>query len=164
MAGCYGAVPYELGPFQTARDGEDFAILMLSRNALLGGRIAVHVDCEGTLGCAYALPCSDWGKEQRAHWWSEINDRLDLATFEKVESHLPYSAVRDGRTTHRDWNGNRQADSLAKKGAERFRASDEDCCWFKGCMRWPKGSLGMPACNRRLSVTRKCATTSGTSG
>ena len=28
-----------------------------------GGRITVHVDCEGTLGCAYALPNSDWSKE-----------------------------------------------------------------------------------------------------
>ena len=128
----FGVVPIDEGPSQVARDGEDFAILMLSRNALLGGRITVHVDCEGTLGCAYALPSSDWSKEQRAHWWCEINDRLELATFEKVDSHLPYSAVREGRTTHRDWNGNRQADTLAKQGAEPFRTNDDDLLLVQG--------------------------------
>ena len=54
-----GVVPLDEGPSQVARDGEDFAILMLSRNALLGGRVTVHVDCEGTLGCASALPSTD---------------------------------------------------------------------------------------------------------
>ena len=49
-----------------------------------------------------------------------INDRLDLATFNKVESHHLYSAVRDGRASHRDWNGNRQADVYAKEGVSPF--------------------------------------------
>eukprot|EP00959_Pyramimonas_sp_CCMP1952_P108513 2269005-Pyramimonas_sp.AAC.1 len=45
---------------------------------------------------------------------------------------MPYSAVREGKTCHRDWRGNQEADRLAKKGAEPFRAADEDLLLLGG--------------------------------
>ena len=46
-----GVVPLSEAPDQIARDGSDYAILMLSRHALIAGPSTICIDCAGTVGC-----------------------------------------------------------------------------------------------------------------
>ena len=131
---------------------------------MCGGPVIIHVDCEGTLGCARLLGSTDWSQEPRAHWWSEVNDRLHLAIFELVDSNLPYEAVRGGRITHRGWNGNRQADLYAKKGADPFRAADDDLLLAQGFHALANGSPDMRLSNKPLSATPTFTTILGMNG
>ena len=77
LAALFGVVPLAEAPEQVARDGEDFAILMLSRRAVLGPNVSLFVDCAATVGCLRHPRGACAPGSARAHWWAEIGDRLE---------------------------------------------------------------------------------------
>ena len=128
VAGCYGAVPYELGPFQTARDGEDFAILMAASGCV--DTLSDHsyfIDCSGTVS-AFRDPIGSVGSGSRsAHLWSRIHHVYDAGppAITKVRAHCSWGDVEAGRTTAFCKLGSDRADELAKRGALLHPATSE---------------------------------------
>ncbi|CAK0891345.1 unnamed protein product, partial [Prorocentrum cordatum] len=121
----YGSVRQDLCPFQTAKDGEDFAVWMLSR--FLGPSVdEILIDCASTVSCLtmgkkYATATS----KPNAHLWEGIYASLDVDTLKvtKVAAHCTARDVMDGKITEADLRGNGHADRWAKAGAELHRTS-----------------------------------------
>ncbi|CAK0791258.1 unnamed protein product, partial [Prorocentrum cordatum] len=67
-----GVVPLSEGPDQVARDGGEFAALVLSRSAAVAPGVPVRADCAGTSSCAERLGRGAWADERLAQRWSEI--------------------------------------------------------------------------------------------
>ncbi|CAK0841177.1 unnamed protein product [Prorocentrum cordatum] len=115
----------DLCPFQTAKDGEDFAVWMLSR--YLGPSIIeINIDCASTASCLklgrkYATAAN----KPNAHLWSAVYASLDVDSLivNKVEAHCTEIDVREGRISEGQWLGNAHADRLAKAGAAVHRVS-----------------------------------------
>ncbi|CAK0815915.1 unnamed protein product, partial [Prorocentrum cordatum] len=121
----YGSVRQDLCPFQTAKDGEDFAVWMLSR--FLGPSVEeILIDCASTVSCLtlgkrYATAAN----KPNAHLWEGIYASLDVDTLKvtKVAAHCTARDVMDGKITEANLRGNGHADRWAKAGAELHRAS-----------------------------------------
>ncbi|CAK0863284.1 unnamed protein product, partial [Prorocentrum cordatum] len=174
-AAVYGTVCLDLCPFQTAKDGEDFAVWMLSR--YLGPSIIeINIDCASTVSCLklgrkYATAAN----KPNAHLWSAVYASLDVDSLNvnKVAAHCTDIDVREGRISECQWLGNAHADRLAKAGAALHRVSAVARREFFGAVevvrelsRWiaqasivwqdraPKDCEGLPECDeRRTAVT-----------
>ena len=72
----FGAVPPEFGIAGTARDGEDFAMLMCSQNLL--GCFTVRADCKGTLSCCQSPLMAMSARNPRAHLRRQVHAREDF--------------------------------------------------------------------------------------
>ncbi|CAK0873828.1 unnamed protein product [Prorocentrum cordatum] len=132
----YGSVRQDLCPFQTAKDGEDFAVWMLSR--FLGPSVdEILIDCASTVSCLtlgkrYATAAN----KPNAHLWEGIYASLDVDMLKvtKVAAHCAARDVMDGKITESDLRGNGHADRWAKAGAELHRASPVARREFFGAM------------------------------
>ncbi|CAK0852813.1 unnamed protein product [Prorocentrum cordatum] len=121
----YGSVRQDLCPFQSAKDGEDFAVWMLSR--FLGPCVdEILIDCASTVSCLtlgkrYATAAN----KPNAHLWEGIYASLDVDMLKvtKVAAHCTARDVMDGKITEADLRGNGHADRWAKAGAELHRSS-----------------------------------------
>ncbi|CAK0824062.1 unnamed protein product [Prorocentrum cordatum] len=175
QAAVCGTVRLDLCPFQTAKDGEDFAVWMLSR--YLGPSIIeLNIDCASTVSCLklgrkYATAAN----KPNAHLWSAVYASLDVDSLKvnKVAAHCTEIDVREGRISEVHWRGNSHADRLAKAGAALHRVSAAARREFFGAMevvrelsRWvaqasivwqgraPKDCEGLPeGGERRTAVT-----------
>ena len=113
-----GAVAWQLGPFQTARDGEDVACLQAARG-LATGVCTFHIDCQGTVDALNDKTFSSSVRHSRCHLWEEFHRRMPEATAVKVKAHLPWAAVDQGIISEYDWSGNRVADIYAGQGVQQ---------------------------------------------
>eukprot|EP00959_Pyramimonas_sp_CCMP1952_P146051 3058306-Pyramimonas_sp.AAC.1 len=90
----YGVVPLASAPHQVARDGEDYAFLMLSRFSEWDPEnpLEVFCDCLGTVGCATdageALSHDNPRQHLWREWWSGIGRQ---AQVHKVKAHTSES-------------------------------------------------------------------------
>ena len=119
IAAAYGAVPRCKAPLQHARDGEDWAVRMLSFVALLP--FSLFIDCSGTVGClhkgkVYATRLC----EPRAHIWGGFFASFDADDFlaQKAKAHATCAMVESGEVPLWQKKGNDAADSFAKAGAQ----------------------------------------------
>ncbi|CAK0798610.1 unnamed protein product, partial [Prorocentrum cordatum] len=112
LAEAWGAVPLSEGPEQLARDGEDYAVKVLTDAVASRPEAAASASCE------------------RVHLWAGRAGRLQDATVVKVKAHLGQSAVRNGQTTQLELD---RADMRAKEGAAAARAPLADIQCLEGC-------------------------------
>ena len=125
IAAAYGPVPRGLAPFQSSRDGEDYALRMLAFCAF--PPVTVGIDCLGTLSClkrgkSYAVKASNC----RAHLWGHFFatfDSEDVTGF-KVKAHASHADVSSGTTLAWMKAGSDHADKYAKEGALEARAPE----------------------------------------
>ncbi|CAK0802081.1 unnamed protein product [Prorocentrum cordatum] len=135
-AAVYGTARLDLCPFQTAKDGEDFAVWMLSR--YLGPSIIeINIDCASTVSCLklgrkYATAAN----KPNAHLWSAVYASLDVDSLivNKVAAHCTEIDAREGRISEFQLLGNGHADRLAKAGAALHRVSAAARREFLGAM------------------------------
>ena len=119
-----GTVPLAWAPLQQARDGEDYAVHMLSGRA--AAPLEVHIDCQGTVDCARskgkALAMSNARRHMWRRWWAEM-DGGEVAVV-KVKAHR---TAGECTSLREEWTrrGNELADTYAKRGAAKWRARDE---------------------------------------
>ncbi|CAK0865821.1 unnamed protein product, partial [Prorocentrum cordatum] len=121
----YGSVRQDLCPFQSAKDGEDFAVWMLSR--FLGPSVdEILIDCASTVSClTLGKKYATAANKPNAHLWEGIYASLDVDMLKvtKVAAHCTARDVMDGKITEADLRGNGHADRWAKAGAELHRSS-----------------------------------------
>ena len=133
VAAVYGPVPVTAGPGQVARDGEDYAIMMLSVHAV--PPFEVYVDCKGTLECLQSPRSFSTGASNpRAHLWTRY-----WAAFEgeevvahKTLAHATDADIEAGRSSYWQRRGNEAADKFAKLGAACHPLSQEDVWRYHG--------------------------------
>ena len=106
IAAVYGLVPHNLGPEQTARDGEDCAFWAMPH--CCEHITSVYVDCQGTLECATTKAKALHPTNPRAHlwehWWATMGPAV-LA--HKTLAHATETDVLAGKTTWWDKKGQR---------------------------------------------------------
>ncbi|CAK0798397.1 unnamed protein product [Prorocentrum cordatum] len=125
QAAVHGTVHLGLCPFQTAKDGEHFAVWLLSRypGPSFNG---INCACGSTVSCLklgrrYATAAN----KPSAHLWSVVYASLDADSLfvNKVEAHCAEIVFREGRISEGQRLGSAYADRLAKAGAALHRAS-----------------------------------------
>jgi len=117
ISAAYGAVPEEEAPEQQARDGEDFAVVMLT---MLGeAPFTLMIDCKGTIGALQNPKDSCGIHNARAHLWGKFHAQFEQQDFTVIKTlaHATATDVAANRTTPWERNGNNRVDELAKKGA-----------------------------------------------
>ena len=116
ISACFGAVPFDLAPAQTSRDGEDYAIFMASFVA--EPPFTILCDCAGTVGCMQVGGRQKGLQGPRAHLWSRVYSAFDGEQAEVVKTlaHATAADVLGGKTTWWEKKGNSEADKFAKRG------------------------------------------------
>ena len=123
IAAVYGAVPAWAGPFQVARDGEDFAFWAMVHCA--HDVDAVFTDCLGSVQCAHDRQKATSAANPRAHLWKRYWEVLGPATLvHKTMAHSTVAQVHEGQTTMWEHLGNKAADARARQGAALHPWSD----------------------------------------
>eukprot|EP00959_Pyramimonas_sp_CCMP1952_P003476 72977-Pyramimonas_sp.AAC.1 len=110
LGAIYGVVPPEFATTHTARDGEDYAMLMVSQHVL--GTFSVLADCKATLSCCTCPQSATSVANPRAHLWLRVHSREDFPqrVFKHVKSHCSMVHVRDGVLSQFELEGNAEAD------------------------------------------------------
>ncbi|CAK0800323.1 unnamed protein product [Prorocentrum cordatum] len=170
----YGTARLDLCPFQTAKDGEEFAVWMLSRFA--GPNVEeLCVDCASTVSCLkLGRRCAAAMGKPSARLLSATHASLDVDALKvaKVAAHCRAEDVREGRISEAVWRGNSHAAHWAKAGAHLHRCSAIARRGFSGTMlavleltRWiaqafiiwqgieAKDCRGLPEASERRSVS-----------
>ncbi|CAK0842173.1 unnamed protein product, partial [Prorocentrum cordatum] len=125
QAAVYGTVRLDLRPSQTAKDGEHFAVWLLSRYPG-PSFIGINSDCAATVSCLQpGRRYASAANKPNAHLWSVVYASLDVDSLfvNKVEAHCAEIVFRGGRISEGQWLGSAYADRLAKAGAALHRAS-----------------------------------------
>ena len=125
VAAAYGAVPWEAAPAQEARDGEDYAVFMLTEVAALP--FTIYVDCAGTVGAAGNPLVGTRPRHLRAHLWDRIWECFEELQVHKTKAHATETDVLQGITTHWEMRGNSLADEYAKAGVEMHGLTAQHC-------------------------------------
>ena len=116
-AAAYGAVPSDVLPGQSARDGEDYAAATAGQFTL--DPLTLYIDCEGTIATINGPKHKALGAQgPRAHVWIRLLISYDEVKAVKVKGHATERDVEVGRTFHLFKRGNDLADTFAKKGAD----------------------------------------------
>ena len=119
-AAAYGAVPSDVLPGQSARDGEDYAAAMAGQFTL--DPLTLYIDCEGTIATINGPKHKALGAQgPRAHVWNRLLFSHDVVRAVKVKGHATESDVEAERTSHLFRRGNEFADTFAKKGADAHK-------------------------------------------
>ena len=135
-AAAYGAVPSDLLPGQSARDGEDYAAAMAGQFTL--DPLTLYIDCEGTVATIHGPKHKALGaRGPRAHVWNRLLLSHDEVKAVKVKGHSTQRDVEAGRTSHLCKKGNDLADTFAKKRGRHTQAcfpsrQDIRCLCFPG--------------------------------
>ena len=118
IAGCYGAVPWEMAPWQASRDGEDYAMYMAALGCVTGPA-TYHVDCAATVSAARSPKFAVSAACSRAHLWTRFFHVHDGESppVVKVKAHSSWVDVERGLSTPFHKRGSDEADKLAKLGA-----------------------------------------------
>ena len=114
------AVPCDVLPGQTSRDGEDYAAAMAGH--ITTDPLTLHIDCEGTIATVSGPSCKALGAGgPQAHVWNKLLCSHDEVKAIKVQAHATQRDVEAGRTSHLFNGGNDCADIFAKKGADTHK-------------------------------------------
>ena len=100
QAAAYGPVPVDFGPGQVARDGEDFAVFMLTICAT--PPFQLFIDCEGTLKCLHrGVQYAAGPGNPRAHMWGPFYAQFEGEEFTatKTLAHPSKKDVEENKTT-----------------------------------------------------------------
>ena len=112
-----GAVPSDVLPGHTSRDGEDYAAAMAGHITL--DPLTLLLDCEGTIATvSWPKPKALGAQGPRAHVWNRLLVSHDEVRAVKVKVHATERDVQAGRTSHLCKKGNDFADTFAMKGAD----------------------------------------------
>ena len=131
-AAAYGAVPSDVLPGQSARDGEDYAAAMAGQFAM--DPLTLYIDCEGTIATVNGPKHKALGaRGPRAHVWNRLLCSHDEVKAVKVKGHATLRDVEDGRTSHLFKKGNDLADTFAKKGADTHKPAFRVAKTFAAC-------------------------------
>ena len=135
MAAAYGPVPGSMCPDQVARDGEDYALVMVG--ILCDFPATIYVDCQGTIDTFEQPYTESTGSgNPRAHlWrliWSKLRGRPVLLA--KTKAHATEQDVLLGRTTWWQKRGNDAADRFARLGAEVHGVTARQEQQVRACM------------------------------
>ena len=131
-AAAYGAVPSDLLPGQSARDGEDYAAAMAGQFTL--DPLTLYIDSEGTIATINGPKHKALGaRGPRAHVWNRLLFSHDEVKAVKVKGHATQRDVEAGRTSHLCKKGNDLADSFAKKGADTHKPAFRVAKSFVAC-------------------------------
>ena len=136
VAAAYGPVPYEDGPGQQARDGEDYAYAVAPQLVLPPARF--YVDCAGTLRCLQGgLSYCEQHSSQRVHIWRAFWAAFDAEDFtaHKTKAHCTVQQTHAGLTTWWERTANGHADRLCRQGALVSARSPEDVWLYAACHR-----------------------------
>ena len=115
-ATAFEAVPCDVLPEQTSRDGEDYAAGMAGHITV--DPLTLHMDCEGTIATANGPKHKALGAgNSRAQVWSRLLASHDEVRAVKVKGHATMRDVEAGRSSHLFTRGNDNAVLCAKKGA-----------------------------------------------
>ena len=125
VAAAYGAVPWEAAPAQVARDGEDYAVYMLT--SVAQQPFSIYVDCAGTVGAATDPLVGTKPRHLRAHLWDEIWKSFKDLQVHKTKAHATETDVLQGITTRWEMQGNALADEYAKAGVEAHGITTQHC-------------------------------------
>ena len=109
VAAAYGAVPWEAAPAQVARDGEDYAVYMLT--SVAQQPFSIYVDCAGTVGAATDPLVGTKPRHLRAHLWDEIWKSFKDLQVHKTKAHATETDVLQGITTRWEMRGSRHHDT-----------------------------------------------------
>ena len=141
-AAACGAVPSDVLPGQSARDGEDYAAAMAVQFTL--DPLTLFIDCEGAIATINGPKYKALGaRGPRAHVWNRLLFSHDEVRAVKVKGHATELDVEAGPTSHLCKKGNDLADTFAKKGADTHKpafrvAKTVDACasLAKQAARW----------------------------
>ena len=114
-AAAYGAVPSDVLPGQTSRDGEDYAAALAGHITL--DPLTLYSDCEGTIATVNGPKHKALGARGPEH-------TSGRGSWFPTTSGRPRSRVtrqRDGRTSHLCKRGSDFADTFAKKVADAHK-------------------------------------------
>lgn len=123
IAAAYGAVPADQCPAQTCRDGEDYAVCMLTQLAV--EPFVLYIDCQGTLdSMKEPRTASTKASNARANLWGRV-----WASFNKIIAHKTkgHATAQEARSEAERWQrkANQHADVYAKKGARKHPISQQ---------------------------------------
>ena len=119
-AAAYGAVPSDVLPGQSARDGEDYAAAMAEQFTL--DPLTLYIDCEGTIATINGPKHKALGaRGPRAHVWNRLLFSHDEVRAVKVKGPATERDVEAGRTSHLCKRRNDLADTFAKKGTDTHK-------------------------------------------
>ncbi len=124
IAAAFGLVPADECPGQTSKDGEDYAVTMLTVVAL--EPFEVYIDCKGTLDAIdspHSLSASS--AAPRANLWARVWGSFDALTAHKTKAHATAEDVHRGISTDWERKGNAHADHFAKEGAKLHGLSED---------------------------------------
>ena len=129
----YGAVPRWFGPEQTARDGEDWAAIMLGQITM--GKCHFKSDCKGTVNLLQHQDkaCNIMNPRRRGwtNLWTHLKDMDFEATW--IPGHTKEADVAAGKISALDRAGNDAADGWAKVGAKLQAPKPEEAMFILGC-------------------------------
>jgi len=135
ISAAFGPVPFDKGPFQQARDGEDYAAYMCLLVAM--GPMHIFSDCAGTVGCLSGNPKASSGvANERAHLWGPFWGAFEHGDLQvsKTLAHASIADVERGATTHWERNANNLADQFAKRGAMAHQVPVDSIWIYRGLM------------------------------
>ncbi len=127
ISAAYGPVPFDVAPYQQARDGEDYAVHMSAW--LVMPPFDIYVDCMGTLECLLGPPSySTAATNERAHLWGPFWASFEPSDFRahKTKAHTSLADVERGVTRHGERAANAAADQHAKLGAALHQLPEHD--------------------------------------
>ena len=111
-AAAYGAVPSDVLPGQSARDGEDYPAAMAGHITL--DPFTLYVDCEGTIATVNGPKHKALGAQgPRAHVWNRLLVSHDEVRAAKVKGHATQHNMEAGHTSHLCKRRNDFADTFA---------------------------------------------------
>ena len=129
----YGPVPFKLGPRQTAKDGEDFAVHMLT---FLGiGPFELFLDCQSTLDILRKGPGAGVdASSSKGHLWGPFWGAFEASDLSahKTLAHATAADVEAGKSTWWERKANQSADTYAKAGATMHGLTDVDAHLYRG--------------------------------
>ena len=135
LKAAYGAVPSDVLPGQTSRDGEDCAAAMAGHITL--DPLTLHIECEGTIATVNGPTHKALGAQgPRVLVWNRLLVSHDEVRAVKVKGHATERDVEAGRNSHLCKRGNDLADPFAKKGAGTHKTVVAWASLAKQAARW----------------------------
>ena len=100
VSAVFGDVPFEEAPRQSSRDGEDYAMRMVTCDAEFP--MAFWSDCCGRIGAANAKCRATAAKGTNAHFWGHFHECFEGEDLEvrKTKGHATAKDILEGTSSH----------------------------------------------------------------